>query len=330
MFKLFSPLNRQRTMIAGLDISSSNIHLVEFSSQPHLQLERYASAHLPAGVITDDGIDDLERLIDTVRTLRETSGAQSRRIVISLPTAMTVMGLRPLQTATEEEDQLEALARAHAAEILPYPLTQASIDFCALAPAHPGDLPSLFVAAVRQEIMDDLLAMVEVLALEAIAVDIACYADYAGWMHAQAAVPATSRPNRIAMLRIEDAAVHCSLFVNDHLRGDKTSCRLLVVPKGTIATPLPQAVADLLRTVLTQTGTSQLDQIVVSGSNACVIDLGAMLLRQFRTNAILAAPFAGIKLADGINPKHLESQAPTYLTASGAALRNINKNGAAI
>jgi Tfp pilus assembly PilM family ATPase len=324
----FSSLNlRPRKYFCGLDIGYDDIKLLQLSGRgpglapDQLQLEHYACANLQAGVISDDGIDDLEQLIDTLRSLLEGGPIPPHQIALGIPPTLCVTTRQPItDDASRTADQLQALATTLAAEVLPYPANEAGIDFCTLPATGTAQQTSIFITATRLEIIEDLLAMSEALGLQAIALDISTYAAYAAWRQIDSTV--TIAAGQVAgLLHLDARQMHCTLFEGLPALPGQTH---YAPASATDVRLMARDALALVRQALTQTAATGLTHLVLSGTAASMEGLSAAIQRCLQPDTMLVTCLPAIRLATTINAAQWQMQTPAYLAAYGLALRSVN------
>ena len=220
LFNIPPLFRRTKAPLAGLDISMRGIRLVELRAPDKhlLQLQCCSCETLPQGAIANDEIEDLDLVRTAVQRLWAQSGSGSRRVAIGIPAATAVTALLPLGATVQldDEDQLTALANAHIASLLPYPIEQACVDFCVQAPLRDKLGHQLLIGAARRDIIEDRLAIAEALDLHVAVVEIDSCAEYAAWTRtlAPAADPSSATEHVTGLLRIDSGGIQLSMFVS--------------------------------------------------------------------------------------------------------------------
>jgi len=312
MPRIPSFLRRRYAPPSGLDIGTHAIRLVELSAidQTSPQLERHASAPLPRAAISNDGIEDLDLVCDTLQQLWQTSGTRSRRVVIGIPAASATTALAALDVMTDDDRQLRALAHRHAAHLLPYSAQQACIEYRLLRTAQ--DKPELLIAATRKDVVEDRLAIAEALGLEVVAMEIDSYAQYAAWQR----TTGHGRDQRLTgLLQIDEHGIQLSLLV---------AARTICLQQPHARSPMPAdllacAVVQLWRQALSQVGVASHDARTEQHHLVLTSCLQPPILNTLRQQLRLqvATPFTGMTLACGID---VPDNSMAYLSACGLAM----------
>lgn len=323
--RFFSPA-KDRLAALGLDIGRHAIRLVELSRNKSgpLVLQRYASESLLEGVISDDGIADLEQVMTAAQRLWQLSGSKASRVAIGVPAAaVTLHRFSPDQPfAATPPPQLETLAKAAIAPLLDYRIEDASVDFCITTPTSPtSGQAQILVAATHKHHLEDRVAIAESLHLLAVVADADSYAAHAALARARCGRNAavTTDQDAFVLLHLEKHEMQLSLPTDQHLlhihsySGEHLS-----------AAATAEAAARELRTLQSLQPDRPIRQLIVAGSGASTPGLIAALQEHCKIAAVLADPFADMTFAAGIDALHLASVAPAYLVACGLALRNFD------
>lgn len=122
--------------LAGLDISSSSIKLVELSidDKGAYKLERYGIEPLPRDAVVDGNINNLEAAADAVgRALRRFGALKS--VAVALPAA-SVITKRIVLPESLREQEMEFAVETEANQYIPFALDEVNLDFQVLGPAR--------------------------------------------------------------------------------------------------------------------------------------------------------------------------------------------------
>lgn len=320
--RFFSPA-KDRLAGLGLDIGRHAIRLVELSRNKSgpLVLQRYASESLLEGVISDDGIADLEQVMTAAQRLWQLSGSKASRVAIGVPAAaVTLHRFSPDQPpAATRPQQLETLAKAAIAPLLDYRIEDACVDFCITTPT--SGQPQILVAATHKHHLEDRVAIAESLHLQAVVADADSYAAHAALARARCGRNAavTTDQDAFVLLHLDKHEMQLSLPTDQHLlhihsySGEHLS-----------AAATAEAATRELRTLQSLQPDRPIRQLIVAGSGASMPGLIAALQEHCKIAAVIADPFADMPFAAGIDALHLASVAPAYLVACGLALRNFD------
>ena len=212
MINLSSLFGKSSPPLAGLDISTSGVRLVELADagRGELRLERYAAEPLPRGAVVDGNIENIDQVSEAVRRVWKKSGTRARLVALGMPPA-SVITKKIILPAGMSEDQLEVQVESEASQYIPFALDEVSLDFDVIgqAPNSAEDM-EVMLAAARREKVEDRVAIAEAAGLTATVMDIESYA-------ARAALDrvAGARPEQIiALFQIGAQATHVSVLQN--------------------------------------------------------------------------------------------------------------------
>jgi len=323
--------------MAGLDIGQSEVRMVEFAGTraQSAQLACCAREALPDGAIGHDGIDNLRQVMEAVSRLWEKSGSQARQVAIAIPSASAVTQVLAVP-ATGSRAQHAALARQHAESMLPYPLEQALLDFRIIGPTRntPGQLDML-VAAARRDDVEDRIAVTESLGLQAVVADIESHAALTALT---GTLPAAQTSSAFALVTLDMHGTLLSLCCDGRVAGERQLAvglrqlqRDLQQQDGdqhdVLATCLAHAARDIAQALQTlqQQSSCAPAHIVLAGPGAAIPGLEEAVRRHTALSTAVAAPFAGMALAPGIDHEQLAVNGPACSTACGLALRRFDR-----
>ncbi len=89
---LASLLGKKNPPLVGLDISTSDVKLVELSrsGEKDFKLERCAFEVLPKGAVVDGNIENLEQVSDAILRVLKRSGTGTRNVALAMPAASVI------------------------------------------------------------------------------------------------------------------------------------------------------------------------------------------------------------------------------------------------
>src|SRR3984885_12364669 len=160
--------------IVGLDIEPGYVAAVE-ARAGQVKVERAASAQLPAGIVRDGEVVDVETLAASLRDLfaahklskRVRVGVANQRIV------MRTLDLPPLKGAKE----ISSAIRFQAPDHIPMPLEQAVLEHHSLGIVETPEGPrTRGVVAARRDMIERLLDATRKAGLRPVGVDLSAFA----------------------------------------------------------------------------------------------------------------------------------------------------------
>jgi type IV pilus assembly protein PilM len=166
-----------RQLLAGLDIGSSSIKLVEIqTSSKGRVLNRFSQIPLARGVIVDGAVALPDTLTAAIRELYKQSGCKSRRVVTSISGHAVI--IKKVTFAKMDEGELRELIHDEAGKYLPFD-DMAKVDYdCQILgenPYNPTQMEVLLVAA-KKEIVEGYTEAIEDAGLTPIIMDVDSFA----------------------------------------------------------------------------------------------------------------------------------------------------------
>lgn len=339
-------LSRMTPPLAGLDISQSEVVMVELSQagdgQTHLK--HYARASLPAGVVATDDMENMGEIIETVRHVRHASGSTAKRIAISIasPAAVTCV----IDAADGSSNgRLEECVKRQVAQMLPCAPDQALFDFTVIGPVPSRTRAAkVVIVAARKETVEDRIAIAESLGLKAMIVESSAYALLSAMRRCHR--PSGGTPPML-MMSPDTGGVHAALidqgciaaeqyhalpdcprrsspaghyYRSGQEHRDPHTCETTSAHRDDIATCCAQAVQSL-RARLPHLHAIAAMQL--AGPGATIPGLISAIEARTGIAATTVAPFAGMTIAAGIDPDQLEKDAAACAVACGLALRRF-------
>jgi len=354
VINLGSLFGKSSPPLAGLDISTSGVRLVELADagKGALRLERYAAEPLPRGAVVDGNIDNMEQVSDAVRRLWKKSGTKARLVALGMPPA-AVITKKIILPAGLSEDQLEVQVESEASQYIPFALDEVRLDFDVIgqAPNSPEDM-EVMLAAARREKVEDRVAIAEAAGLTATVMDIESYAARAALERLGGLA---GQDQIVALFQIGSQATHVSVmqgsdtvyereqpFGGNQLTQDivrthglafeeaetrKKSGELPASYQADLLAPfLETAALEVTRAIqffYTSTPYTRIDKLYLAGGCAVLPGLVEVIGSRTRIATEVVAPFAGMQFGAQVREQHLRTEGPAYLVACGLALRRF-------
>jgi len=351
----FGPRSRQ---LAGLDISSSSIKLVELSNgdRSGLRVERFVIEALPREAVVDGNIANFDAVTEGVSRALRRAGSGLKNVAVALP-ASAVFTKKIILPAGLREMDMEMQVESEAAQYIPFALDEVNLDFQAIGPAGSPDEVEVLVAASRKEKVEDRVGVVEACGLKAVVVDIESLALEAAFELVARQLPgAGSGGKLVALVDIGAAATNFSvlrngqrLYAREQAFGGKQLTQDIVRQYGLSpdeaeaakrSGDLPEDYAiDLLQPFMdslalevsralqfffTSTQYNEIDYLVLAGGCAVIPGLATVVGARTQIKTIVANPFAGMSVAAKSGAKKLLAEAPSLMVACGLALRRFD------
>jgi type IV pilus assembly protein PilM len=341
----------------GLDISSSSVKMVELDQvRPgEYSLVRCAIEPLEKGWVVDGNIEKLEEVADAVKRLLKKAGSRTKHVALALPAGAVITKKINLPAGLREEE-MEIQVEGEANQYIPFSLDEVALDFCVLgaSPASPGDV-EVVIAASRREKVEDRQAVADQAGLKPLIVDVESYASRLAAQRLIERLPGRGRDVLVALFEI--GAMNTSLqvmrngevlyerdqafggaqltqqlarqygFSPEEAEAKKRSGDLPDDYEQTVLAPfvdtLAAEVARSLQFFFTSTPHNRVDYIMLAGGTAAIPGLVDKIVSVTNVAAMIANPFDGMQIADGVREKKLRREAPSYLTSCGLAMRRF-------
>ncbi len=208
MINLGSLFGKSSPPLAGLDISTSGLRLVELADagKGTLRLECHAFEALPRGAVVDGNIENFDQVADAVRRIWKKSGTRARHVALGMPPG-AVITKKIILPAGMGEDQLEVQVESEASQYIPFALDEVSLDFDVVGPSatSPEDM-EVMLAAARREKVEDRVAIAEAAGLTATVMDVESYAARAA-LERVVGTPAAAGAKADAKAKADDKIV---------------------------------------------------------------------------------------------------------------------------
>jgi len=341
----------------GVDVSTSSVKVVELARNRagRLVLERCGMEPLERGWITDGNIEKFDEVADAVRRAVRKSGSKTKNAAFSLP-ASAVITKKIILPGGLSEAELEIQVESEANQYIPFSLDEVSLDFCVVGPsdASPGDVDVL-IAASRKEKVQDRVGLAEAAGLKAVVVDIEPYASRMACARLVEHLPSNGKDSIIALFEIGALAtsmqVLCNgdvLYERDQAFGGAQLSQMIArqygfsmdeaelkkrtgdMPEDYVPAVLKpftvsmgQEMSRALQFFFTSTPHNRVDHILLAGGTAGVQGLTEEITAQTSFACMVANPFEDMDMGSSVRASKLAREAPSYLTATGLALRRF-------
>lgn len=344
----------------GLDISSSSVKLVELSRDKSgkYTLERCVLEPLEQGWVNDGNIENFDAVNEAVQRVVRASGTRTRRAAFALPPS-AVITKKIMLPADLSESEMEVQVEAEASQYIPFSLDEVSLDFCVIGPSQSSAQDvEVLLAASRKEKVLDRQALAEGAGLIPVIVDVDAYAAR---LAAQRLIDLSGKdaepslPKTVALFEIGAFSTGMQVLSQENTVYERTLAfggaqltqsvarqygftpqeaetkkRHGDVPADFATTLVPQYVESIageisraLQLFLTSTSAGRVDRVLLGGGGANVAGLAEQVARQTGAPASIANPFRDMAMGRGVREQRVKSEAPSYLTACGLALRRF-------
>lgn len=363
MWSFGSVFGRASRSLLGLDIGSSQARLVELGrlASGRLQLRCCATEPLQPGWVNAGQVEQFDLVAQALRRLLLRSRSKLRQVAMALPASAVITRQIKLPGGlTEAELELEVQAEAN--QYIPFPLDEASLDFCLLEPGSTaGQQQAVMMAAARKERVQDLQGLAEAAGLTLAVLDIQPHAARraAARLLEQAPSPAPApKQMLVALFEISSRSTSLQVFRGERLYYERdqdfgadwliqrimaqygwsaqtaeSRARAKALPEDYPRTVLAyfcdQAAGELGRALhffLNSTAHNQVDRVLLAGWAAGLPGLIEAVRAQTGVVCALANPFEGMDRCElaAVGTEQPEHPGLAYLTACGLALRSFS------
>lgn len=353
--KMFRSKGRQ---LAGLDISSSSVKMVELAGgeKTGYRIERYAIEPLARDAVVDGNIANLEGVSDAVRRALRRLGPGVKQVAMALP-ASAVITKKIILPGGLREQEMEFQVESEANQYIPFALEEVNLDFQVVgeSPGNPDDVEVL-IAASRKEKVEDRVAAAEAAGLKAVVMDVESLATEASFERISEQLPGGVRGKIVALVDIGASATNVTMLRDgkevynreQSLGGAKltqdisrqygmgldeaeTAKRTGGLPEDyerdlmrPFMDSLALEVSRALQFFFTSTQYNEVDHIVLAGGCAVMPGLTEVVAGRTQVPTTIANPFIGMALSSRVRSKQLLADAPGLMVACGLALRRFD------
>ncbi|WP_432417870.1 pilus assembly protein PilM [Caenimonas sedimenti] len=350
-------IGQKTAPLLGLDISSSSVKLVELGRDKsgRFVLERCAIEPLERGWINDGNVEKFEEVAEAMRRVVKKSGTRTRNVAMALP-ASAVITKKIILPGGMTDAELEVQVETEANQYIPFSLDEVSLDFCVVGPSSTsaGDVEVL-IAASRKEKVQDRQGLAEAAGLKPVILDVESYASRLAAGRLIGALPNEGKDQMVALFEVGASTTSMQVIRNDEVLYDRDQAfggaqltQLIVRQYGfspeeaeakkrsgelpedyesgvlrPFVDSMAQEVARALQFFFTSTPHNRVDHIMVAGGSAALPGLSDAVTAQTSFPCVLADPFQGMHIGEGVREKKVRREAPSYLTSCGLAMRRF-------
>jgi len=316
-------LGRRSAPLIGLDIGVSGVRLVQFAvaEAGGWALERLATQPLKRGWVSEGQIEDFDAVVAAVRSVVARSGTRHRRVALALP-ASAVITRRLVLPAGLRDDELEPLVRLEAEQHIPFPLDEVNLDFSVVGPAGGSDEQvEVFVAAARQERVQDRQGVAEAAGLMPAVMDIDTRASQRALQHWLAMRRIAAPGALLAWFELDAGILRLKVLQDGATLHEQEQ----VVELADAATDMADAqaarrIAQALQQFFASAPHHAVDHVLLSGPGASSRGLARRAAELTGFDTVTVDPFEGMTAAPGAG-ELLAREGSACLVACGLAMR---------
>ncbi len=343
--------------IVGVDISSTAVKLLQLGQVGvgRYRVEHYAVEPLPPNAVVEKNIVEVEAVGDALKRALQRSGSKLKHAAAAVAGSAVITKVVPMP-ADLTEDDLESQIEAEAAQHIPYPIEEVSMDFEVLGPLKDNpEMINVLIAASRTENVDVRVAALDLAGLGARCIDVEAFAMENAF---KLIADQLSVPKDATVAVVDIGATMTTLIVLKNQRtiytreqvfGGKQLTDEVMRRYGLsyeeaglakrqgglpesyeieVLEPFKEAmvqqISRLLQFFFAGSEYSKVDQIVLAGGCASVPNIAEMVEEQIGVPTVVANPLAGMSLSSKVQAQQLAQDAPSLMIACGLALRSFD------
>ncbi len=342
----------------GIDVSTTSLKLVELQRDRAGQwgLLHCAMEPLEPGWIKDGNLEQFDELAAALRRLVKKTGSKTRNVALALPSSAVITKKINLPAGLSEAE-LELQVESEAAQYIPFPLAEVSLDFCVVGPApNLPDFVEVLLVASRKEKVSDRQGLAEAAGLQPVVLDVESFASRLAAARVIEALPNRGRNMLIALfelgsknstlqvIRNEEmvyerdqnfggsqltalVARHYSLSLEE-AESKKKAGTLAADYREAVLTPylshLGQDIGRALQFFFTSTPHNKVDHVLLSGGAAALPGLEVAVMSQTSFPCKVVNPFEGMAMSSSVASIKGADSGTSFLVATGLAMRRYS------
>ena len=340
----------------GVDISSTSVKLLELSqNNDGFRVENYAVEPLPEGAVVEKNINDVAGVGEAIAKVVAKTRTKIKRGVVAVAGSAVITKTIEMNAGLTDEE-METQINVEADQYIPYPLDEVALDFeqMGLKEGSESTVEVLLAACRREnvELREDALSLG---GLEAKVVDVEAFALERAFQLLMPQFESVDGDVTIAVLDIGHTMTSLSvlnngktIYTREQLFGGKQLTEeimrrysLSVQEAGLakkqgglpddygpeVLEPFKEAVVQQvtrsLQFFFAASQYNDVDYIVLAGGTASISGLAELIQDKIGTHAVVANPFATMKVGSKVNAVSLTNDAPALMIACGLALRSF-------
>jgi len=358
LIALRSLFKREPAPLLGIDIGSTSLRLIELrrTGDGGLTLQHCASEPLERGWVNDGNVEKFDEVAQALRRLVNKSGSKTRNVALALPGSAVITKRINLPVGLSD-DVLEIQVEAEAAQYIPFPLAEVSLDFCVIGPsAKMPDYVEVVLAASRKEKVSDRQALAEAAGLNPVVLDIESFASRLAASRLINTLPNQGRNMLFALFELGTQTSRLQVIRNDEMiyerdqnfGGDQlinqiarhyaisfdeaeTKKQAQALPPDyaqAVLAPfvegMGQDIGRALQFFFTSTLHNKVDRVLLSGGSATLPGLDVVVMNQTAFPCKVLNPFDGMGLSSHVPAQRATAEGSSYLVATGLAMRRFD------
>ncbi len=349
-------LGNSKPPLMGVDISSTAVKLLQLSlSGGRYRVEHYAVEPLPPNAVVEKNIVEAEAVGEAIKRAVARSGARARHAAAAVAGSAVITKVIPMQ-GDLDEDELEDTIQVEAANYIPYPIDEVSLDFEVLGPVpNNPEMVQVLLAASRSENVEVRTSALELGGLTAGVIDVEAFAMENAYklIADQLSVPKDGIVALVdvgaTMTTLNVLRNQRSIYTREQVFGGKQLTDEVMRRYGLsyeeaglakrqgglpesyeveVLEPFKEAmvqqVSRLLQFFYAGSEFNRVDQVVLAGGCASITGIAEMVEEQLGIPTLIANPLANMSLGPRVQAHALAQDAPALMIACGLALRSFD------
>jgi type IV pilus assembly protein PilM len=344
--------------LAGLDITTSSIKLIELAPQGRGYLvECYAAEPSPPNSITEKSIVDADAVGEALRRAVKRAATKATEVAIAISGDAAITKVIQMARHLNDND-MEAQVEIQADQYIPFPMEEVSFDFQVIgeSPNDP-DMVDVLLVATRTENVDQRRAAVESAGLKARIVDVEPFALENACTLLTHQMPEGGMEQQIAVVDFGASSTTFSVLQNlrvvytrdFNFGGQQLTEEIMRIyglsledagrakKEGGLPSNYQPEVLDPFVDDMTQQvsrslqfflasggGREQPDQILVCGGCANIPGVADLIASKVGIPTEIGDPLGQMKISSRARSQGVEADATALLTACGLALRSFD------
>ena len=351
------PFATKNAPVIGVDISSTAVKLLQLVQQSpgRNRVEHYAVEPLPPNAVVEKNIVEVEAVGEAIKRALARSGSRTRNAAAAVAGSAVITKVIPMQAALSDDD-MEDQIQVEAAQYIPYPIEEVSLDFEVLGPVKDNpEMIQVLLAASRNENVEVRQSALELGGLNAKVMDVEAFAMENAFrlISDQLSVPKDALVALVdvgaTMTTLNVLRNQRSIYTREQVFGGKQLTDEVMRRYGLsyeeaglakrqgglpesyeveVLEPFKEAmvqqVSRLLQFFYAGSEFNRVDQIVLAGGCASIPGIAEMVEEQIGVLTIVANPLANMSLSSRVQAQALAQDAPALMIACGLALRSFD------
>jgi type IV pilus assembly protein PilM len=342
--------------LVGLDISSTAVKLLQLSeSGGRYRVEHYAVEPLPPNAVNEKNIVEPEAVGEAIKRAVARSGTRLKHAAAAVAGSAVITKVIPLQ-GDLDDDAMADQVQVEAANYIPYPIEEVSLDFEVLGPVPTNpEMVQVLLAASRSDNVEVRQSALELGGLTAKVIDVEQFAMENAFrlVADQLSVPKDAIVALVdvgaTMTTLNVLRNQRSIYTREQVFGGKQLTDEVMRRYGMsyeeaglakrqgglpesyeveVLEPFKEAmvqqVSRLLQFFYAGSEFNRVDQVVLAGGCASINGIATMVEEQLGIPTVIANPLANMALGPRVQAHSLAQDAPSLMIACGLALRSFD------